>query len=213
MRILKDRISRRVDRVGVRVDDDVAARLASYVELLERWNRRMNLTALHDDESGLDRLIVEPLVAARYLPDVGRLTDIGSGGGSPAIPLGLFRPGLQIRLVESKTRKTAFLREAIRRLKIDRALVEETRYEELLTRTQLHESQEVITVRAVRVDAGVLRSLQALLVPGGIVALFRSSSSGNDLDGVQPPVVWEATYPLVESQRSELVVMRKLNIG
>ena len=210
--MLKDRITRRVDRVGVRVDDDVASRLASYVELLERWNRRMNLTALHGDEKGLDRLIVEPLVAARHLPEVGRLTDIGSGGGSPAIPLGLALPGLQIRMVESKTRKTAFLREAIRRLNIDRALVEETRYEELLTRVQLHESQEVITVRAVRVDVAVLRSLQALLVPGGIVALFRSNKSENDLDGVQPPLVWEATHPLVESQRSELVIIRKLNI-
>ena len=210
--MLKDRITRRVDRVGVRVDDDVASRLASYVELLERWNRRMNLTALHGDEKGLDRLIVEPLVAARHLPEVGRLTDIGSGGGSPAIPLGLARPGLQIRMVESKTRKTAFLREAIRRLNIDRALVEETRYEELLTRVQLHESQDVITVRAVRVDVAVLRSLQALLVPGGIVALFRSNKSENDLEGVQPPLVWEATHPLVESQRSELVIIRKLNI-
>jgi 16S rRNA (guanine527-N7)-methyltransferase len=213
MRMLKDRISRRLDRVGMRVDKTVIARLASYIELLEHWNTRMNLTTLHGDEEGLDRLIVEPLVAARYLPAVGRLTDIGSGGGSPAIPLGLACPGLQVRMVESKTRKTAFLREAIRHLDMGKVLVEETRYEELLTRSQLHESQEVVTVRAVRVDVAALRSLQALLVPGGVVALFRSSTSEKKMDGLQPPLVWEATYPLLESLRSELLLIRKLDIN
>ena len=213
MRMLKDRISRRLDRVGMRVDKAVIARLASYIELLEHWNTRMNLTTLHGDEEGLDRLIVEPLVAARHLPAVGRLMDIGSGGGSPAIPLGLACPGLQVRMVESKARKTAFLREAIRHLEMEKVLVEETRYEKLLTRVQLHESQEIVTVRAVRIDVAALRSLQALLVPGGMVALFRSSTSGKNLSGLQPPLVWEATYPLVESLRSELLLIRKLDIN
>ena len=73
----------------------------------------MNLTALDDRESGLDRLIVEPLMAVERLPtNRGRVVDIGSGGGSPAIPMKLAAPGVDLLMVESKVRKAAFLREA-----------------------------------------------------------------------------------------------------
>ena len=62
------RIARRVMRAGIVIGPDVIHDLAAYVELLFRWNRRMNLTALAWDDRGLDRLIIEPLAAAQRLP-------------------------------------------------------------------------------------------------------------------------------------------------
>ena len=207
---LARRIARRAARVGLEVDASLSDALAAYMKILERWNRRMNLTALADDDSGLDRLVVEPLVAARHLP-VGtrRVIDIGSGGGSPAVPMKLAVPGVHVRMVESKTRKAVFLREVVRCLELKGVAVETCRYEELLTRPELHEAADVVTVRAVRVEGRVLQGLQALVRGGGVVFLFRGTGEGDLRDDVRAPLRWGATYPLVESQGSRLVVLEK----
>ncbi|MEE8129240.1 MAG: 16S rRNA (guanine(527)-N(7))-methyltransferase RsmG [Vicinamibacterales bacterium] len=211
---LKRRLERRAARAGVEVSDRLIERLCVYVELLLRWNARMNLTALDDRDTGLDRLIVEPLVAVRHLPTrTATVVDIGSGGGSPAIPLKLAAPDVSLLMVEAKTRKAAFLREVVRRLELDRTSVETGRYEALLTRPELHEAHDVLTLRAVRVEARVLRGLQAFIKPGGELLLFRGGGGADVPAELQPPLVWRATYPLVESLRSRLVVLRKLPLG
>src|SRR5688500_18999205 len=167
------------------------------------------MEATGQDEA-VDRLLIEPLIAARHVaPEATSMIDIGSGGGSPAIPLALATPRLQMRMVESKTRKAVFLREALRELDLARAQVETSRFEELLARPELHEGLDLLTIRAVRVEPRTLMSLQAFLKPGGQMFLFRGPS-GTDLGGtVAPPLGWLATYPLVESLRSKLVVLRK----
>ena len=185
-------------------------RLVTYIDLLQRWNRRMNLTALDDRDNGLDRLVIEPLVAVRHLSvNRGSVVDIGSGGGSPAIPLKLAVSSMRLVMVEAKTRKAAFLWEAVRKLELDRTTVETGRYEQLLARPDLHEAHDVLTVRGVRLESRVLRALQAFVKPGGELILFRSTRGMDVPPDLSAPLVWSATYPLVESLQSRLVVLRK----
>ena len=213
-RDLRQRIQRRARKAGVSVSSELAERLCTYLELLMRWNARMNLTALDDSDAGIDRLVVEALVAVQHLPATGvSMMDIGSGGGSPAVPMKLAAPGVSLLMVEAKTRKAAFLREVVRVLELGNTQVETARYEELLSRPDLHESQQVVTLRAVRTEARVLRGLQAFLAPGGLVMLFRGPGGSEVPEDLQPPLVWEATYPLVESLRSRLVLLRNVSPG
>jgi 16S rRNA (guanine527-N7)-methyltransferase len=176
-RDLGHRIVRRASRVGVVVPADLLAALVSYLELLARWNRKINLTALAvdpPDDEAVDRLIVEPLVAARFVdPADGLVIDIGSGGGSPAVPFFLARPGLRLVMVESKVRKSAFLREVVRHLGLGDVEIANCRYEELLARRDLHEAADLVMFRAVRVDPKLLRATQAFLRREGRVFLFR----------------------------------------
>ena len=209
-RNLATRILKRAERARVALEIDTAEKLAAYVEMLQRWNARINLTAVADNDEGLDRLVVEPARAARHLPETGALIDIGSGGGSPAVPLKIIQPGLSLRMVESKSRKGAFLREAARDLNLANVEVDVCRYEELLARPELHEKHDVLTVRAVRIERNALKSLQAFVRPGGVLGLLRGRGVIDALEDVQPPLLWEATYPLVEEIRSQLVVVRKL---
>lgn len=206
---LGSRVAERARRAGVAVDAASAARLAAYVALLHRWNARMNLTALDAGDRGLDRLVVEPLVAARHLPRRGALIDIGSGGGSPAIPIKIANPGLKVRLVESKARKGAFLREAVRRLDLEETVVLSRRYEALTARSELQEAHDVLTLRAVRVDAGVLQDLQAFVRSGGALAFFRADGPDDGLRDLPAPLVREAMHPLVDSLGSRLIIVRK----
>jgi 16S rRNA (guanine527-N7)-methyltransferase len=210
-RDLRSRLARRAARSGVFLPDELSEGLLAYFELLARWNRKINLTAIDDLDQAIDRLLLEPVVATRYLPSTSQVhqMDIGSGGGSPAIPMKLAVPHIQLRMVEVKTRKAAFLREAVRHLALLDTVVETARYEELLARPELHEAAEVVTVRAVRLETRVLTTLQAFLAIGGRLLLFRGPSGPDQPGMVVPPLHWTGTYPLVDTLQSRLTVLTK----
>ena len=209
-RELADRLRLRAARARLDLSGQLLERLAAYVELLQRWNARVNLTALDAGDEGLDRLIVEPLAAARHVAiPAPRLIDIGSGGGSPAIPLRLALPGGSLLMVEAKARKAAFLREAVRHLGLADTAVDARRFEALVDRPPWRGAFDVLTLRAVRVDDAVLRGLQTLLRGGGELFLFTGPRAEAPRVAVEPPLVPHATCPLVPSLRSRLVVLRK----
>jgi 16S rRNA (guanine527-N7)-methyltransferase len=192
------------------LSEELGRQLAAYYELLTRWNRKINLTSLEDPDEAIDRLLLEPVVAARHVPPgAERLMDIGSGGGSPAIPLALAMGSrTKLVMVESKARKSAFLREAVRTLALD-AWVETARYEELLANPKLHEAADVLSLRAVRIDVKVLTTLQAFLKPGGMMLLFRGPSGSSSPATLIPPLDWKGTVPLLDSLQSRLTLLRK----
>lgn len=216
-REFNDRLRRKARKAGLSISPELAEGLEAYYRLLELWNERINLTALplrDAPDEAMERLLIEPLVAARFLPAPDcRVLDIGSGGGSPAIPMKLAVPRLQMWMVEAKTRKSAFLREAIRHLALFDAVVETARYEELLTRPDLHEAMDIVTVRAVRVETRVLMSLQAFARPGGQIFLFRGRSGPDLPASLTPPLAWQATHRLFDTFDNRLVIIRKVNFG
>jgi 16S rRNA (guanine527-N7)-methyltransferase len=146
---------------------------ARYVALLRRWNARINLTALPVSEpiadSTVDKLIVEPLIGHQLFPSMARTwIDIGSGGGSPAVPLRIAHPVGALVMVESRSRKCAFLREVTRQLGLPSTTVENVRFDALVR----GEPADVITTRAVRLDAELLDEVSVRLRLGGSLIGF-----------------------------------------
>jgi len=87
----------------------------AYLGLLQRWNARLNLTAVRDPEEIIRRHFVECAFAARQIPrDIGTLLDYGSGAGFPGIPIAICRPEIRVTLAESQGKKASFLREVVR---------------------------------------------------------------------------------------------------
>lgn len=209
----REKLARRAKKAGLLVSNDLISGFEAYFELLRKWNRKVSLTSLPIDDAGdeaIDRLLIEPLLASRYLPaSISVLMDIGTGGGSPAIPIKLALPGISLRMVESKTRKTAFLREVVRQLDLTQAEVESSRFEALLARPELHEAADVVTMRAVRAERKTLMGLQAFLKPGGLLFLFRSGSADGDAGLVTPPLAWQGSHSLVAPLHSHLAVFAK----
>jgi 16S rRNA (guanine527-N7)-methyltransferase len=209
------RLLKRLRRHEIVPSDTLIKALETYFSLLVRWNARINLTALQldpPDEKSFDRLLVEPLLAARFLHEGGlRLIDIGSGSGSPAIPLAVARPDAALTMVESKTRKAVFLMEVVRALGLA-AVVETARFEHLLARPDLHENFDALSIRAVRVESRTLLSLQAFLKADARLFWF-SSAPAAILSKVPPPLRVVATHRLVESAPSHLVILTKEAVG
>jgi 16S rRNA (guanine527-N7)-methyltransferase len=94
----------------------VYGQLAVYLELLLKWNARMNLTAIRKPEEIVRRHFGESLFAGAHLGQCGTLLDLGSGAGFPGVPIQLMRPDVQVTLAESQGKKAAFLREVVREL-------------------------------------------------------------------------------------------------
>jgi 16S rRNA (guanine527-N7)-methyltransferase len=190
-RAFRERLTRRARAAGLQVQPDIVVALETYFGLLTLWNRKVNLTALPLEEptdETFDRLFIEPLAAARIVDDSWTpWIDVGSGGGSPAIPLKLVVPALDLTLVESKARKAAFLREVVRELSLIRTLVETSRFEELASRPRAEASAGLLTIRAVRLEPKLIKSMARMLRPGGRLLTFQPSPSNAMLGGFRAP--------------------------
>lgn len=167
--------------------DNLQARLLGrYLELLAHWNRTMNLTGVPLEgfpDSSLDRLAVEPMLAAPFMPLTSiDWCDLGSGGGSPAIPLKILRPLASLTMVESRSRKAAFLREAVRTLELPNAHVAEARFQDLAR--DCPGAADLVTVRAVKRDATLRSAVTTLLRPGGRLLAFGSRATQGSWAGL-----------------------------
>ncbi len=101
---------------GVRLNEEAATRLCEYYAEVNRWNARLHLVAPCAPAEFATRHILESLLALEYLPEKARVADVGSGAGLPIIPCLIVRHDLRATLIESSTKKSVFLREALRRL-------------------------------------------------------------------------------------------------
>ena len=208
---VREKLARRFAEAGLSLPQAASEGLEAYFELLRKWNRRLSLTSLPVEEAAdeaIDRLLIEPALAVTHLPGSSlAVIDIGSGGGSPAIPMKFVAPGITMVMVESKQKKAAFLRECIRHLTLTQTTVESARFEELLERPGYQRSADVVTLRAVKADPGLLAGVQAFLKPGGLLFLF--SSTSQETAGATLELVPVAIHPLLPHLGSRLEVLQR----
>jgi 16S rRNA (guanine527-N7)-methyltransferase len=181
----QSQLARRAALAEIHLSPALAGQLEAYYRLLVHWNTSINLTALPLNpitDQAVDRLLIEPIAAAQHLATAAPVWfDLGSGGGSPAIPLKLARPAGQLTMIESKERKAAFLREAVRSLKMDNARVEAIRIEALAADSRLAATADLVTVRAVRADRALFDVIGKLLRFRGQALLFGAKRLGREV--------------------------------
>jgi 16S rRNA (guanine527-N7)-methyltransferase len=154
----------------------VPEQLQVYLDLLLRWNARMNLTAVRDPEQIVTRHFGESLFAARVLmgdlkpeKQSPTLADVGSGAGFPGIPIKLLAPDVELTLIESQNKKATFLREVVRALGLQKAEVFCGRAE------QSGKTADIVTLRAVEQFERALPVAANLVRPGGKTCLLIGS--------------------------------------
>lgn len=109
-------IERMIKRLGTDLDTQTSGKLQLYIQLLKKWNKRINLTA-SNDPSIIEPLLQEGVWASRFYPkDAKTHLDIGSGAGFPAIPLNILVPHICLKMIDSRFKKIAFLETVVREL-------------------------------------------------------------------------------------------------
>lgn len=199
--------------------------ISIYIDLLLRWNARLNLTAIRDPEHVVTRHFGESLFAARnFLPSVSsshgantnladlrkealvahlapRIVDLGSGAGFPGLPLKIWSPQARITLIESKHKKVAFLREVIRSLTLTDIDVFSGRAEDFPAATG-----SAITLRAVERFDQTLPIATRLLAQSGRLALLIGQAQVAHAHALAPMIHWSEPVPIPLSSARILLI-------
>jgi 16S rRNA (guanine527-N7)-methyltransferase len=115
----KDLLLSGAGELGITLAGAQVAQLDAFAEELKRWNKKINLTAITDDEGIAIKHLVDSLSLLKVVHGPGRLLDIGSGGGFPCIPVKIVQPGLDIVSVDAVVKKISFQKQAVRLLKLE----------------------------------------------------------------------------------------------
>jgi 16S rRNA (guanine527-N7)-methyltransferase len=173
------------------LDAKTGGRFADFCALLLRWNARMNLTAIRDEEGILSRHFVESIACARALPGgIATLLDFGSGAGFPGIPIALCRPEIAVTLAESQGRKAAFLHEAVRTLGIS-STVQTGRAESLTLRF------DCVTLRAVdQMPQAVQAAFELITQTGWLAVMTTEGELAHVQSSFRGELSWLSPIPL-----------------
>lgn len=206
--------------------------ISTYIDILIRWNSRINLTAIRDPEDIVTRHFGESLFAARHLfqslssvspvpalsevegssvlkdfdsADDVRVADLGSGAGFPGLPIKIWSPNISLTLIESNYKKAAFLSEVVRSLTLMNVNIQNTRAESL-TESSTACAFDVVTLRAVEHFATILPTAAALVAPAGRLALLISASQEDPTLSALPHFRWSLPAPIPKS-RSRILLL------
>jgi 16S rRNA (guanine527-N7)-methyltransferase len=175
--------------LGLDLSEAVQHKLLAFRDLLLKWNKTYNLTALRDPEQAISHHLLDSLA---ILPHVGAgpLLDVGSGGGLPGMPLAIVRSELSVSMVDTVQKKATFLQQASIELGLKNVTVHHARVEEM-------QGQYAQVSSRAFADLGLFISLtRHLLAPGGRWLAMKGLRPDDELKGLPADVAVEAIIPL-----------------
>jgi 16S rRNA (guanine527-N7)-methyltransferase len=189
---------------------DAHAKLAAYLDLLAKWNRVYNLTAIRDRRRMESHHVDDALAVLPFLPSTPacRLLDVGSGGGVPGIPLAIARPRWSVVLVDASTKKAAFLQQAAIELVLSNVRVVASRIEDFHDDARF----DVVISRAFSELAPFARVALPHVSGDGVIVAMKGAYPGDEIAALARDVALVAApaldVPGLDAQR-HLVILRK----
>jgi len=180
-----DLLSEGIAVLGLKLPPQALDHFRIYLEELQRWNARINLTGLKTDQDIVSKHFLDSLAILPFLEESRSLADLGSGPGFPGLALKLVRPALTLTLVEARAKKAAFLQYLVSRLQLKGVEVAQVHLTPALAR-QWGPRFEAVTSRAAFPLARFLELAAPLLLPGGrVLALKGPNLPAAEMDAAQ----------------------------
>lgn len=145
----EEKIIEETQKISIKLDKNQIEKFYTYMKILIDWNKKINLTAITDEEDILVKHFVDSLTIQRYLGKASNIIDVGTGAGFPGIPIKILNPDLDVVLVDSLNKRINFLVEVIKELNLDNIDVIHSRAEDLGQNKKYRESFDIVTSRAV----------------------------------------------------------------
>ncbi len=172
-------IARELRPYGATASARLCDQIRIYVDLLLRWNQRTSLTTVTDPEGIVRFHFGESLLAVTAVPiRHGRLADVGSGAGFPAVPIRMVSEDLNVILIESNQKKATFLSEIVRELQLANVDVRRSRMEEI---DFSRDTFDFVTARAIGIDDEFLDWSRKALNPNGSIVLWLGEESAREV--------------------------------
>lgn len=160
---IESQIAEGLAAMGIALPQPAHARLASYLELIAKWNRVHNLTAVRETDQMVVLHVLDSLSVLPHIMGARRLLDVGSGPGLPGIPIAIARPDAQVTLLDSSHKKATFLRQASSELALANVDVACERVEQW----QPQQRFDAVISRAFSDLPDFVAQAQHLVAPGG----------------------------------------------
>jgi 16S rRNA (guanine527-N7)-methyltransferase len=191
--------------------------LMTYLELLLRWNQKINLTAIRNPEECVTRHFGESLYLSRWVTLQGESLDVGSGAGFPGLALKIVFPALKTTLLEPVGKKRAFLKEVVRACSME---LVEARPERLEEFARGHEAElrnsavagsaegrfDSVTMRAVGPVPELVGLAKRCLRRGGRLCLWLGREQSQALVELEKSIAWRSPIPLPLATQREILV-------
>jgi len=187
----------------IHLDEMRLAAISKYIDLLIKWNARINLTAIRAPEEIVQRHFGESLFAASHIlaeKSVKSAIDLGSGAGFPGVPFALLAPEVETTLLESNQKKATFLKESIYLLGLRNVKVFAGRAE------SYSQSADLVMLRAVEKFGEVLPLALKLVFPGGRLALLIGTSQIDLARSLLADVQWQVPLAIPSSHSRVFLV-------
>jgi 16S rRNA (guanine527-N7)-methyltransferase len=195
----------------IELDETRLRAISIYIDILLKWNARINLTAIREPSEIVQRHFGESLFAARHLLEQKlpqTAIDLGSGAGFPGVPFALLAQDVQVALIESQHKKATFLKELVRALGLSNVKVFGGRAEGYLG------SADLVMLRAVEKFEQALRMAIRLTGEGGRVALMIGSGQVESAKMLAAELIWDNPVQVPCSlSRKLLVGIKPLKVG
>ncbi len=199
-------LRRRLTAIGFDVDEGQSAALATFVELLLRWNEVYNLTGVRGADEIVDRHLVESFALRAELRGE-RIADVGSGAGLPGLPLAIAEPARRFTLIESRAKRVRFLRHVVAELKLANTEVSHSRAEDL----RVDRPFATVLARAVAPPAELLTICRPLTAPGSFLLLLTAGHLQDAYRGLAPDFLLRPPAANGPKLRSSIVVLERVN--
>jgi len=173
-----------LDDLGLDVAPEAILHLERLVDELLRWNRRRNLTAIIERDEILEKHLVDSLTLLPFVSHTGRLLDIGSGAGFPALPLKIARPDLTIVSVDAVGKKIDFQRHIARTFGLDGFTALHDRIEALVDHPDYCTGFDFVCARALCSLQELLVMARPFLAPGGRLLAMKGPDGYKELAGL-----------------------------
>lgn len=173
----KTLVTKGLNELSIEPDEKHIENLYIYFTELKKWNKQINLTAIRDDEEIILRLLLPSFCLYPYLKDKQSFIDVGSGSGIPAIPLKIFLPHLKLTLIESRDKKTNFIKHIIRTLKLKDTIALNKRAEEADVLKEHSGKYDVATCTAFASLELILKLESPFLKKDGIIVSIKGAET------------------------------------
>lgn len=185
--------------LGIELESAKIEMFSIYLQLLKKWNKKINLTSIQGDENIVIKHFLDSLSVSRLLNIKSNLLDIGSGGGFPGLPLAIVHNDLSVTLLDSAEKKVVFMKEVIRNLKLRNALALKGRAEDHNNNVKRNFYGYVVT-RAVGDIKKVLDFSLPYIDKGGKILLMRGKDGERDLNTFDESLAQYESYNLKVSK-------------